>query len=451
MSTIKRSSSKSSRVKESLNETSYIDDFTSPKSKRPDIRTPRATTSVRGRSVSKSPKENNQDVINQKYDLLSYQKISFYSNFIPTYISGAKAFTSTSLFENVIGILWVIYGGCVFYHVLSFLNMYYVRPDSTIDLIRELDTKARYFIAFSYFLVDAVYPISFILLISFYRSGIFEMYENRLIVDCGIEKFDTCQTKILGYYHRGAQYLIVHSALLFIWLYASDYGLNASFFWAATFGIPHALHPILLSCHIAHVITLFDYRIEDFKTLILKHTYKHIEANFFWDIFQNYRRDATDLAETISHTIGPFGIALVGSIFFQAIAVFVFKGQLFSLIYMLLNVFSILFVMLKCQGITQVFSDLCEQVIHLPCVDEVGRKTVLGDIGSPIRNGFLMAFQREATYPAVVVFGLTLSMNNFYNTLIFSIGSISNVIWQQLEDAFEKNTTQSNCTQSTIP
>ena len=127
MSARKQSAKKSSRAKDHDNDVSSIDD-TSPKCKNQtvaDFLTPKAAP-LKRLSMSKSPKEISPHLLNKKYELESYKKILFYSNFVPTYISGAKAFTSKSIFDNTIGILWVIYGGCVFYHVLAFLNMYYV-------------------------------------------------------------------------------------------------------------------------------------------------------------------------------------------------------------------------------------------------------------------------------------------------------------------------------------
>jgi hypothetical protein len=112
----------------------------------------------------------------------------------------------------------------------------------------------------------------------------------------------------------------------------------------------------------------------------------------------------------------------------QGAAVFAFQGEVGSLLYMLLNVVSLLSVMYECQALNNEFSELCEEIIHLPT------ESALGPIGSPIRNGFLMALKRTDSYPNMTAFGVVkFSMENFYNAFIISLGSVASVLWVSIE------------------
>ena len=51
-----------------------------------------------------------------------------------------------------------------------------------------------------------------------------------------------------------------------------------------------------------------------------------------------------------------------------------------------------------------------------------------------------MALQRDATYPSIEMFGLSLSKANFWNIVIFGVGSIANFLWQQVEKDGAKGT-----------
>lgn len=64
--------------------------------------------------------------------------------------------------------------------------------------------------------------------------------------------------------------------------------------------------------------------------------------------------------------IGWFAFFLLLCIVLQGAAVFIFKGAWFSLIYMALNVVTLLFVMYESQTITATFNEFCEEIIHLP-------------------------------------------------------------------------------------
>ena len=115
-------------------------------------------------------------------------KRSFYTNFIPAYFSGSKALnlnssipisTKYSILKNIplyfIGIFWVLYFFVVFYEVLEFLYNYYILANYGDPGINKLDLVSRIFITLSYFLIDAIYPISFYLLYDFYSKGIFHL------------------------------------------------------------------------------------------------------------------------------------------------------------------------------------------------------------------------------------------------------------------------------------
>jgi len=64
----------------------------------------------------------------------------------------------------------------VFWKVLLFLDAYYIRNEIPDKGIKKLDIVSRWFIAASYFLIDAIYPISFALLYKFYQLGQSSIY-----------------------------------------------------------------------------------------------------------------------------------------------------------------------------------------------------------------------------------------------------------------------------------
>ena len=81
----------------------------------------------------------------------------------------------------------------------------------------------------------------------------------------------------------------------------------------------------------------------------------------------------------------------------QAIAVFWCAGEWFSLVYMLLNIFLLVFLMSECKAVGETIAGLCEDIIHLPS------DSILGNLDSVKRTNMLMTLQREKAIPAVEV------------------------------------------------
>ena len=91
----------------------------------------------------------------------------------------------------------------VWYEVLLFLEKYYLSGESPIVEIRKKDPGARYLIYASYFALDAVYPVAFVLLLHFHSSDLLERTEKALLKECGAEVYDQVQDKISGHYVKG--------------------------------------------------------------------------------------------------------------------------------------------------------------------------------------------------------------------------------------------------------
>jgi hypothetical protein len=104
---------------------------------------------------------------------------------IPTYVVGAKAFLLKGLEHKAVGIFWVVYMLLVIWKLLDFLNTYYLKNTYDNPAIKKLSDFDRAFIAFSYLLIDSIYPVSVWMLYLFYRSGQFKMilvYIQRLYI-----------------------------------------------------------------------------------------------------------------------------------------------------------------------------------------------------------------------------------------------------------------------------
>jgi hypothetical protein len=93
-----------------------------------------------------------------------------FTDFIPTYFLGVKAFLKKGPIYTALGMAGAIYLGLVWWKVILFLDVYYLEGRYKDD-IAKLKYSYRCFIAASYLLIDAIYPISLVLLYRFYKSG----------------------------------------------------------------------------------------------------------------------------------------------------------------------------------------------------------------------------------------------------------------------------------------
>lgn len=224
--------------------------------------------------------------------------------------------------------------------------------------------------------------------------------------------------------------MVIYCIFIWFWLgYTNGLPFEQWGFWVFIFGIPHALYPILLCCHVAHVVRLFDARLEAFREDVVNNNFTSVDE--IWDTFFRCRKAANDLSDQLKNVVGIFCITLLFAILFQGAAVFVFEGEIGSLTYMVLNVVTLLWIMGECQQLNHVFSELCEDIIHMPV------SSVLGDLNSNTRILFVMAMKRGEAYPYMTAFGfIKFSMENFYNAFILSIGSIGSVVWVSISFSY---------------
>ena len=134
----------------------------------------------------KSSLQQEEVIVNHNFPPhLPTEGVTDYSSFvvltehIPIYISGSKALANCITGSNPynfrthfnLSVFWIIYFLGVFCNVLYLLNQYYLSGQSPIKAIKESTPDERYIITFSYLLIDAIYPLSFGLLVWLYGSG----------------------------------------------------------------------------------------------------------------------------------------------------------------------------------------------------------------------------------------------------------------------------------------
>ena len=108
----------------------------------------------------------------------------------------------------MVGIFHVCYMIGVWYEVLGFLKQYYLSGDTPIEEIRNKDISARYLICLSYFALDAVYPVAFVLLMHFHSSDVLDRQEKALLSEHGEIAYQTVQKEVSNNYRKGVY--IIH-------------------------------------------------------------------------------------------------------------------------------------------------------------------------------------------------------------------------------------------------
>jgi len=253
------------------------------------------------------------------------------------------------------------------------------------------------------------------------------MCESDMISECGMIEYKKVQRGFDLNYFIACGLLLLYCFLIYMWL--NPLPLREVIFWVFGFGIPHAFSPLLLTCHVAHVVRVFDARIEAFRENVRNNEFT--SANELWDTFSRCRSSANELSDKLKYVVGIFFTAVLLAILVQGAAVFVFEGEIGSLTYMLLNIATLLWIMGECQQLNHVFSELCEDIIHMP-VD-----SVLGPLDSNIRILFVTALNRSDSYPYMTAFGfIKFSMENINNAFILSVGSIGSVLWVSVISLF---------------
>ena len=185
----------------------------------------------------------------------------------------------------------------------------------------------------------------------------------------------------------------------------------------------------MLCCYVSHVIRLYTARVKVLVDEIKSEKNSTLDtANKLFDAFQRCRREGQELSDEIDHITDWFPLILALAIVLQAIAVFQFAGEWFSLIYMLQNIVCLLNMVWECHNVAQSVSDLVESIINLPT------DSVLGDLGSNERSNMLLTLQRRELLPHVHAFGYAFSVENFQNIILLSITAIGSFLWNQVEE-----------------
>lgn len=378
-----------------------------------------------------------------------------YTNFIATYFLGTKALIQVpsrgrfgksieldsndcckpkfSYLKFLFGIFWVCYMIGVWYEVLIFLEKYYLSGNSPIDEIRNKDPGARYLIYVSYFALDAVYPLAFLLLLHFHSSDLLERTEKALLQECGPDVFNGVQDKISMNYRRGLIYVFLHCTVLFYWLWWTGYPIADCRFWAFIFGVPHVLVPVMLCSYVSHIIRLYTERVENFEKDVKDEISSTLDTgDKLFDAFQRCKTEGEELSNEIDLVTDWFPLILLLAIALQALAVFQFAGEWFSLIYMVQNIACLLYVVWECHRVAGTVNNLVETIVNLPT------SSVLGGIGSHERANMLLTLQRPELIPHVHAFGYAFSAENFQNIILLSLGAVGSFLWNQLEEIINK-------------
>ena len=182
---------------------------------------------------------------------------------IPLYLSGTKSLgtllnaaseeggLSTLLSKHlkslVASIICIGYTCSTFWHVLVFLDTYYLRGESPIPPVNQMSWQARYFIALSYLLIDATYPISMVLLVHLFRSRVFENAKEQILEEYGKNSLKKLYGSVLKRFGYAFFYTLFCCGALFYMLYDKGYPLPDVLFWSVQFGFPHAFSPMLFS------------------------------------------------------------------------------------------------------------------------------------------------------------------------------------------------------------
>jgi hypothetical protein len=70
-------------------------------------------------------------------------------------------------------------------------------PDIAIDTKAEITTLALWIIAGSYFVIDFIYPLSFLLLVDLFARNVLRSVTATMVKECGVDQYeDTFKKKI---------------------------------------------------------------------------------------------------------------------------------------------------------------------------------------------------------------------------------------------------------------
>jgi len=354
--------------------------------------------------------------------------------------------------RNFLNLNCVIFLGCVAHFVfcwnkvLGFLYDYYpLRQNPLIAQVEKdsgtkLTDTALWFIAGSYFLIDFIYPVAFGVLVDLFARDILKKVTATMVKECGVDQYeDSFKKKISSKYYMHVGYGVFHVALLYIWLgplylfddpigkVGRDYPSTEVWFWCVIFGVPHALNPILLTVVITRIFEASLYRVRHFREKFTIGEYKK-DVNAMWDAFVHIRNDVEKLSGEMQNTIGVFVLALSLAIGGQAFAVFLFRGDPFSMIYLLLNCWCLFWVVYGAQEVMEEFNATTDDVVHSDT------KSTLGAIDSKPRTSVNSVMIHASFAPSFRAFSMiSLSKEALWNTTLSSIVAILGVIWETFE------------------
>jgi hypothetical protein len=130
----------------------------------------------------------------------------------------------------------------------------------------------------------------------------------------------------------------------------------------------------------------------------------------------------------MQNTIGVFLLALGAAIGGQAGAVFLFRGDPFSIIYMFLNVWCLFWVVYGAQEVMEEFNQTTDDVVHSDT------SSTLGAVDSKARTSVNTVMIHATFAPSFRAFSiLSLSKEALWNTTLSSLLAVGGVIWETLE------------------
>jgi len=160
----------------------------------------------------------------------------------------------------------------------------------------------------------------------------------------------------------------------------------------------------------------------------------------------NVQTEGEELSEEIDLVTDWFPLMLILAIALQAVAVFQFAGEWFSMIYMVQNITCLLYMVWECHRVAATVQKLVETIVNQPTT------SVLGSIGSRERANMLLTLQRKDLIPHIHAFGYAFSVENFQSIILLSLASLVSFLWNQVEEiileAKEQMTSMSNETSS---
>ena len=335
-----------------------------------------------------------------------------------------KAFRSKTYMNILIAIVAIVHFFYVWYYVFKCLKLYYLDSKSPIPAMSDLTAVQRWGIWGSYFLIDIIYPISAAILLRSFLNGklLLQVSEDLKRDYRGIKGFDKTNKLVEKDYNFYLYYCMLHVIGLLTWLYSKGYDKFDVLFWSCIFGVPHALNPILLTVVIRRIFKFSSARIDYFRQKFNEGQYS--TCSMLWDDFIQLRNEIENYGDELGYPLGFFVFSLLGSIIFQGVAVFVFKGEMFSLVYMALNVTCLISVIKEAVNVIKSFNDCCDDIIHSRTTSAVG------EIGGLERQNINTVLSREDFSPAFRAFEFRISSSQLIQAVSVSAAAIISVLWE---------------------